>query len=170
MSIHAIPLNAELISFVNRVYEQNRAVLHGNIISIEEWRYAFGNYADPNETNFIIMAEHQPAAWLKINGLDTAIPFISMLIVENSFKRCGIGSFAIHFAEKYIKGYGKSSLSICTTKDNEPAVQCYLKNGYRIAEEIHYAVGDGIVRPGYKFQKDMNMKEACDWRSCHGKA
>jgi len=78
-----------------------------------------------------------------------------MLVVENSFKRCGVGSFAIHFAEQYIKSLGKSSLMIYTTKDNEPATQCYLKNGYRITEEIHYAVGDGIVRAGYRFQKDF---------------
>ena len=155
MQLQAIPLTAELVSFVDRVYEQNRAVLHGNIIPIEEWHSAFGDDADPYEENFIIMADNQPAAWLKIHGLNKEKPSISMLVVEDSFKRYGVGSFAIHFAEEYIKRLGKSSLLIFTTKDNEPAAQCYLMNGYKIVDEIQYAVGDGIIRPGYKFQKDI---------------
>lgn len=152
MQLHAIPLTAELVSFVDRVYEQNRDVLHGNIIPIEE-RHSTDN-ADPYEVNFIIMADNQPAAWLKIHGLNKEKPSISMLVVEDCFRHCGVGSFAIHFAEEYIKRLGKSSLLIFS-KDNEPATQCYLKNGYKIMDEIQYAVGDGIIRPGYKFQKDI---------------
>jgi len=155
MQLHAIPLTAEFVSFVDTVYEQNRDVLHGNIISIEEWHSVFGEDIDPYEVNFIIMADNQPTAWLKINGLNKEKPSISMLVVENFFKRCGVGSFAIHFAEEYIKRLGKSSLLIFTTKDNEPAAQCYLKNEYKIVDEIQYAVGDGIIRPGYKLQKDI---------------
>lgn len=102
MKLNAIPLNAELVFFVDKVYEQNRAVLHGSIISIEEWHNAFGDEADPYEANFIIMSDNQPAAWLKLNGLNNAEPSISMLVVDDSFKRCGTGSFAIHFAEEYI--------------------------------------------------------------------
>lgn len=105
--------------------------------------------------NFIITADNQPAAWLKINGINNEMPSISMLVVEDFFKHCGVGSFAIHFAEEYIKRLGKSSLLIFTTKDNGPAAQCYLKNGYKLMDEIQYAVGDGIIRPGYKFQKDV---------------
>ena len=43
MQLQAIPLTVELVPFVDRVYEQNRAVLHGNIIPIEEWRSVFGD-------------------------------------------------------------------------------------------------------------------------------
>ena len=82
MQLHAIPLTAELVSFVDRVYEQNRAVLHGNIIPIEEWQDVFSKDADPYEVNFIIMADNQPAAWLNKDN-----PSISMLVVENSL--CG---------------------------------------------------------------------------------
>lgn len=155
MQYRTIPLTAEYISFVDRVYAQNRTVLHGNVIPIEQWHNAFVNDADPHEVNFIIIAGNRPAAWLKLNGLNKDKPSISMLVVDDSFKRCGVGSFAVHYAGEYIKSLGKSSLFIYTTRDNEPATQCYLKNGYRIAEEIHYAVGDGIVRPGYRFQKDF---------------
>jgi len=147
MQLHAIQLTAELISFVDKIYEQNRDVLHGNIITIEEWQNMFSESTDPYEVNYIIMANNQPTVWLKINGLNQEKPSISMLVVESFFKRCGIGSFAIHFAEVYIKRLGKPSLLILTTKDNKPASQCYLKNGYKIVDEIQYAVGDGIIRP-----------------------
>jgi GNAT superfamily N-acetyltransferase len=83
------------------------------------------------------------------------MPLKVELVVEDSFKRCGVGSFAIHFAEEYIKKLGKSSLLIFMTKDKEPAARCYLQNGYKIVAGIQYAVGDGIIRPGYKFQKDI---------------
>jgi hypothetical protein len=32
-----------------------------------------------------------------------AMPLKVELVAEDSFKRCGVGSFAIHFAEEYIK-------------------------------------------------------------------
>ena len=129
--------------------------MHGNIIPIEEWHSVFDEDTDPYVVNFIIMANNQPTAWLKINGLSKEKLSISMLVGENFFKRCGVGFFAIHFAEEYIRRLGKSSLLIFTTKDNEPTAQCYLKNGYKIVDEIQYAVGDGIIRPGYKFQRDI---------------
>ena len=115
MQLQSLPLTVELISFVDRVYKQNRAVLHGDIIPTDEWYSAFGDGADPYEVNFIITADNQPAAWLKINGLNSEMPAISTLVVEDFFKRCGVGSFAIHFAEEYIKRLGKSSLLIFTT-------------------------------------------------------
>ena len=105
MQLHAISLTAELVSFVDTVYEQNRDVLHGNIIPIEEWHSVFGKDTDLYEVNFIIMVNNQPTAWLKINGLSNEKSSISMLVVENFLKHCGVGSFAIHFAEEYINDF-----------------------------------------------------------------
>ena len=130
-----------------------REVLHGNVISFEEWRKAFGVEADPYEVNFIILLENVPAAWLKINGLNSKSICISMLVVDNSYKRRGIGSFAVKFAEVYAKNNGKIIIRIRTTKDNNAAIQCYMKQGYKILREMRYAVGDGIERDGYEFQK-----------------
>jgi hypothetical protein len=70
MKLSQVPLNDGLIPFICEVFEQNREVLHGNVITLDEWREGFSKYADPYEVNYIIMADGISAAWLKINGLD----------------------------------------------------------------------------------------------------
>ena len=50
MKLLAVPLDDTLVPFIHRVYEQNREILHGNVISLNEWLEAFGEEADPDVT------------------------------------------------------------------------------------------------------------------------
>jgi ribosomal protein S18 acetylase RimI-like enzyme len=100
------------------------------------------------------MADGKPAAWLKMNGMNNDKICISMLVVDDAYKRSGVGSFAVRFAEEFAETHAKTAVRIQTTKDNIPATQCYQKQGY-IAKEIVYAVGDGINRDGYEFIKEI---------------
>ena len=161
MEISIVPLIKELIPFVYDVFKQNIEVLHGgNIISENEWnKYLLGEYTDPCEANFIVLAEQEPAAWLKINGLDGDVIGISMLVVDITYQRQGVGSFAIKYAEEYAKSHDKSAICIQTTKDNTAATQCYLKQGYEIVREMRYVVGDGVLRDGYEFRKNFLRTE-----------
>jgi len=124
-------LRREDIPFIHQIYEQNRAVLHGDAISQEEWHaYIFGEDADFNEAHFIIMDGDSPAAWLKLNALNEPDIWISMLVVDREFQRRGIGSFAIQFAETRAKDHAKRAVRVQTTKDNIIAKACYLNCGY----------------------------------------
>jgi ribosomal-protein-alanine N-acetyltransferase len=155
LKVSVIPLKEDLISFVHNAFKQNIEILHGISISENEWhKYLLGEDADPYEMNFIFLAEQNPAAWLKINGINSETICISMLIIDNTYKRQGIGSFMMKYSEEYAKNHNKSAVRIQTTKDNIAATQCYLRQGYKI-NEIKYAVGDGVLTDGYEFTKSL---------------
>ena len=153
-------MNNEDIQFVFHVFEQNRVVLHGSYISLDEWTEYFTDTNttganDPYESHHIIMADSTPAAWLKINGWNKPEICISMLVVDDAFKHKGVGRFALQFVEKQARYWAKSAVRVQTTKDNVIAKEFYLKCGYEIAREMIYKVGDGVDREGYEFHKTI---------------
>jgi len=134
MNLSARELCREEVPFVYHVYEQNRAVLHGEAISLEAWRdCVFGEEADPHEAHFIIVDGGSPAAWLKLNALNEPDIWISMLVVDRELQHQGIGRFAIRFAEQYAKDHGKRAVCVQTTKENAAAIALYLSCGYKKA-------------------------------------
>lgn len=148
------------IPFIFRVFEQNRAILHGSYISLAEWTEYFTNLdttggGAPYESHHIIMADEIPAAWLKINEWNKPEIYISMLVVDDAFKHIGVGKFAIHFVEKQARYWAKSAVRVQTTSDNIITKECYLKRGYEIISEMVYKVRDGVDREGYEFSKNI---------------
>lgn len=153
--IHATAFEA---IFVCMFYAQNIEALHGKDISLEEWKEILSK-DDTDEQNFIIYKGEIPVAWLRVNGLQNKeTAWISMLVVSDKWHRQGIGTFAVGFAERFIKSKGFSKVGIHTTEDNIPAQNLYKKCGYAITEYGDCTTGDGIARKGYTFEK--NLKEA----------
>ena len=157
MDLSIRSMNNDDIPFVYRVFEQNRAALHENHISLDEWTECLadadtsgGGY--PYESHHIVMAGAAPAAWLKIHGWDKPEICISMLVVEDAFKHKGVGRFAISFTEKQARYWAKSAVRIQTTKDNVIATECYLKCGYAIVRETADYKGG---QEGYEFKKHI---------------
>ena len=77
MNLYVKRMSSEDIPFIFHVFEQNRSVLHGNHISLDEWTKYFTDLdtsggGDPYESHHIIMADTSPAAWLKIQILPQA--------------------------------------------------------------------------------------------------
>ena len=88
---------------------------------------------DPDERHFLICKGALPVAYLKLNGLQSnGKAWISMLFVSPSFRRQGVGRFAIRFAEQYVGEQGFASLSVQTDADNTAAIRCYTNCGYQI--------------------------------------
>lgn len=158
MTYTAIPFEPRHVSFVDFVFAQNIDVLHGSPISTEEWRHCLCVDPDPYEKNFIITADGNQAAWLKLNGLHKRDICISMLVVAKEYQRKGVGSYAVQFAENYALKQYKAAVVLQTTKDNVATIDCYQKQRYVIEKEIQYAVGDGIIRGGYQFRKRLAVK------------
>ena len=157
MQLHAIPFEPQHVFFVDYVFAQNIDVLHGNPVSHEEWNHCLCVDPDHHEKNFMITADGELAAWLKLNGLNKPDICISMLVVADEYKRKGIGIFAVQFAENYAREHNKASVAIQTTQDNTAATNCYFKQGYLIEKKIRYAVGDGVTRDGYQFHKVLEV-------------
>lgn len=130
------------VGFVATVYDENKEALHGDDIPLSEWSRSLVEEADPDEINFIIKMNDENTAWLKLNGIESDRVFVSMLVVGKKYQRMGAGSFALKFAEDYAQSIGRSSIYIQTTADNTAAINCYLKQGYRI---IKHTSGDREV-------------------------
>lgn len=78
-----VPVGAENAEFVMDVYQENIKILHGNVISLEEWQSILSSN-DRDEQNFIICYGTVPIAWLHINGLlNIDMAWISMLVVSS---------------------------------------------------------------------------------------
>lgn len=77
-----------------------------------------------------------PCAYLKVNGLESGdnIGWISMLVVDPAFHRKGIGSYAVSYAEEFLRDMSKSIIKIHTTSDNTPAQKLYEKCGYILSD------------------------------------
>lgn len=135
MSFEVTPLREEHVAFVHEAMRENKDALHAEEMSLAQWRECLlAN--DPDEAHFIILTENTPAAWLKINGLaGKKTAWISMLVVRKTLQRCGAGSFAVRYAEDFARVRGFRELGIHTTLDNEIALGCYTKLGYRVSRD-----------------------------------
>ena len=124
-----IPATENEAYFVRILFAQNKGNLNSNDISLSEWKELL-SANDNDEKHFLICKGAIPVAYLKINGLDTTSEaWISMLFVAKNFQRQGIGSFAISYAEEYLREKRFTTTAIQTDEDNLPAQNLYLKCG-----------------------------------------
>ena len=127
-----IPATINEAYFVRILFAQNRDVLnHGNI-TLSEWKEIL-SVEDPDEKHFLIYKGALPVAYMKINGLlNTDKAWLSMLFVAKDFQHQGIGSFALKYAEEYVKKRGFNVINVQTDKENITAINFYSKLGYQI--------------------------------------
>ncbi len=129
-NFHVIEAKKEHASFVFTFYDENRAILHGEFISEEEWETIL-SLGDPDEINFLIYRDDIPCAWFRVNSLlNEEAAWLSMLVVGRSYQRQGIGRFAVGYAEHFVRERGFRELRIRTDRDNFPAQACYRSLGY----------------------------------------
>ena len=157
------PLVAEDVHYVASImYEtSNITALHSTYHSLAEWKCIFEeNARDADEENFLICADNDVCAWLKLNGLlnaDTA--WISMLVVTDKYKHQGVGKFAVEFAFEYLHSKGFNQIGVQTTKDNIAAINLYEKCGFRIAERKKFRTEDGTNTDSYVMLKTLESKK-----------
>ncbi|MCL2158457.1 MAG: GNAT family N-acetyltransferase [Oscillospiraceae bacterium] len=97
-----------------------------------------------------------PVAWLRINGLDDKHKaWISTLVVSGKSKRQGVGTYAVNFAEEYVRAKGFSKMGIHTQADNVAAKSLYEKCGYTVTEYKDGTYPDKTIGKSYTFEKDL---------------
>ena len=151
---NVIPATVDEAGFVNEFYFQNREALHGDHISFKAWQEILSQ-DDPYEKNFLICKGANPLAWLRVNGLDSTVgkAWISMLVVCDKSHRQGVGTYAVNFAEEYVKSLGFIKMGIHTTGDNVAAKSLYEKCGYIVTEFYDSTYSDGTAGKSYTFEK-----------------
>lgn len=134
-----ITASADEAYFVRMMFVQNKASLGAENISLSEWRSML-SASDDNEKHFLVCKGAMPAAYMKITAPTAADEAdearLSMLFCAKSLQRQGIGSFAVKYAEEYLRDRGCSMLSAHISSDNIAARGFFIKAGYR-------AVGQG---------------------------
>ena len=129
-----IPATVNEAYFIRILFAQNKDTLNTENISLSECKELL-SIEDSDEKHFLICKGSMPVAYMKINGLlNKNEAWISMLFVAKDFQRQGIGTFAINYAEEYIKERGFRLIAIQTDINNFPAQNCYLQCGYTVFE------------------------------------
>jgi GNAT superfamily N-acetyltransferase len=130
-----IPATINEAYFVRILFIQNRDALNDGNITLNEWKEIL-SVEDPDEKHFLICKGALPVAYMKINGLlNTDKAWLSMLFVAKDFQHQGIGSFALNYAEKYVKQLGFDVINVQTDKENITAINFYSKFGYQIYDQ-----------------------------------
>ena len=133
-SLTVIPATINEAYFVRILFVQNKDILNARNISLSGWREIL-SVDNPDEKHFLVCKGAMPVAYMKINGLlNSDKAWISMLFVAKDFQHQGIGSFALNYAEQYVKGLGFNEIKIQTDKENIAAINCYSNSGYQIDE------------------------------------
>ena len=129
-------VSGEDARYVTQIYGKNIEALHGNEIMFDEWNKLLSS-GDTDEKHFLILKGAIPCAYLKINGLESGddIGWISMLAVEPAFQRKGTGTYAVSYAEEFLRSMGKTIVKTHTTSDNTPAQMLYEKCGYSLSDD-----------------------------------
>jgi len=134
-----IPMGKEHIPIVVNLLllEENvKAALHTEETTRKEWEKSFRkNLRDKDEANFVLYRGNRPMGWLKLNGLNGDMAWISMLAIHPAHQNQGAGRFAVRYAEGLAREKGFRRMGIHTTADNAPARACYEKLGYTLTEE-----------------------------------
>ena len=134
-NLTVIPATENEAYFARILFAQNKEILHAEDIGFSEWSELL-SLNDRDEKHFMICKGAMPVGYMKINGLAGASEaWISMLFIAKNFQHQGIGTFAIKYAEKYVKERGFRSIAVQTDEDNLPAQKCYLKCGYEVYEK-----------------------------------
>lgn len=157
------PLIADDVHYVASIMSEtnNITALHSTNHSLAEWKciYEVNSY-DADEENFLICADNDVCAWLKLNGLlnaDTA--WISMLVVSDKYKHQGVGKFAVEYAFEYLHSKGFNQIGVQTTKDNVAAINLYKKYGFNIVELKKFKTEYGTKTKAYVMMKTLEPKK-----------
>ena len=126
-----IPATVNEAYFVMIMFVQNKSELKTENISLNEWKELL-SADNPDEKHFLICKGAVPACYMCLSGASgERKAHISMLFVKKELQRCGAGTFALHFAERFAKENGFDFIAASADKDNTAAENCFLKCGYK---------------------------------------
>ena len=129
-----IPATKDEAYFVRIMFVQNKSELKTENISLNEWKELL-SAENPNEKHFLICKGAVPACYMRFSGASGKREArISMLFAAKELQRCGAGTFALRFAERYAKENGFDFIVASVNKDNTAAENCFLKCGYTASE------------------------------------
>ena len=116
--------------FCRMLFVPNRESLGGANIRLSDWKEMLRQNA-PDKNRFLVCKGAVPIAFFQMSGEDGASEaVIDTVFVLPQFKRQGVGTFALHFAETFCKERGARCLTAKVAQDNGGMRNLMQKLGY----------------------------------------
>jgi ribosomal protein S18 acetylase RimI-like enzyme len=80
---------------------------------------------------------------------------LDKLYVDTSLQRHGIGGKLIAEVVARAKTHGFTRLALRVNRQNQPAIDAYLKHGFTVATLIVEDIGEGFVMDDYVMTRDL---------------
>ena len=150
MEFHYVVATEDDIVFIDEVYHENIAALHGVQRTFAFWKECL---SDSNSVYYIVYAA-EPVAWFRVD-IDDGGFWLGMLQVKPKYQRSGVGKAILSAFEKLAREKGVQKIGIHTTGDNAAARALYTAAGYAVTEIGPCTTADGVERVGYTFEKEI---------------
>ena len=148
--IQYFPATVRDIDWIDRIYTENIAALHGVPKSRERWEKLL---ADPYTIYYIVYTD-RPVGWFRLDREEDGL-WLGMLQIEPACHRRGLGRAVVAEAERLARQRGYDRLGIHATEDNVPALGLYAACGYTVTEIGPCTTADGVERVGMTLCKNL---------------
>ena len=168
--LHILPVResdiAEVVELARAIWYQH----YPDIISVEQIEYMLGQRYHPD----LIRAQIASArAWwdkLVVDGAMVAFSSCELsdhpgemkldkLYVRYDLRRHGYGSRLISNAEQRARAAGCTQLRLQVNRNNRSAVDAYRRNGFTVAEEAKFDIGNGFYMDDYVMAKAVGPEQ-----------
>jgi len=141
------------------------------------WRACYSGIITPEQIEYMLAQRYKPGLvrqllargdlWLAARAEGALVGFahghpledgdykLDKLYVDTSLQRHGIGGKLIAEVVARAKTHGFTRLALRVNRQNQPAIDAYLKHGFTVATLIVEDIGEGFVMDDYVMTRDL---------------
>ena len=141
------------------------------------WRACYSGIITPEQIEYMLAQRFKPGLvrqllargdlWLAARAEGALVGFahghpledgdykLDKLYVDTSLQRHGIGGKLIAEVVARAKTHGFTRLALRVNRQNQPAIDAYLKHGFTVATLIVEDIGEGFVMDDYVMTRDL---------------
>jgi GNAT superfamily N-acetyltransferase len=141
------------------------------------WRACYPGIITPGQIEYMLDQRYKPGLvrqllargdlWLAARAEGALVGFahghpledgdykLDKLYVDTSLQRHGIGGKLIAEVVARAKTHGFTRLALRVNRQNQPAIDAYLKHGFTVATLIVEDIGEGFVMDDYVMTRDL---------------
>jgi diamine N-acetyltransferase len=164
MQIEVSPLRLEeaeaLVDLAGLIWRQH----YPGIISAEQIEYMLAQRYKPGLVKQLLA---RGDLWLAARAGEELVGFahahplqpgdtkLDKLYVHPDYQRHGIGGLLIAEVVRHVQPQGTTRLILRVNRQNHPAIQAYLKHGFKVADLVVENIGEGYVMDDYVMLKEL---------------